>query len=586
MGTTHRRRGAWKSGLDGRGPSGGPGILLAGIVLVLAAACAQESQPAPTVNAGPETQGPAAAAAPKTSAAPRAATTSTGENPHDLYAAKGFTCESCHPCGVRQAGGHGIAWMDKASAGFHAYSANSNLAGCRSCHGTNLDGVGGSTTVSCAQCHGASWKTSCVLCHGGTDNQTGAPPKTIWGYASDAVRVGTHTAHVSATHGLSRTLDCGVCHVKPADALSAGHADGTTANVVFSGLASQGAGTPPAWDRATATCSNTYCHGATLGGGGQKTPVWTLADGTQRACTSCHGAPPPPPHSTSTNCGSCHTGYTSTTVNPATHVNGLLEVTSPHAAGWADKTQHGYQVNLTGLTNCKTCHGASLTSCTTCHSTAGFAAWDTNCTFCHGNRATGRPSPPLDIQGRSVATNVSVGRHDKHVAPALMNPIACTECHPARTASVITDVAHVDGNGIAEVAFGPLSRTGGKNPTYTRASAVSATCSGTYCHGNFTGGNTSAIPNWTSATAMTCTSCHGNPPSSGEHSKHQGEGVGCFQCHGTGYTRTGTTTGTVNAGLHLNGLKNVGGAGTKIRTWARPSCTPSDTSACHGNENW
>ena len=39
--------------------------------------------------------------------------------------------------------------------------------------------------------------------------------------------------------------------------------DGPLATVTFSGVAKQG-GLEPIFDRATATCASTYCHGATL----------------------------------------------------------------------------------------------------------------------------------------------------------------------------------------------------------------------------------------------------------------------------------------------------------------------------------
>jgi hypothetical protein len=86
------------------------------------------------------------------------------------------------------------------------------------------DGVGGSVSVSCAQCHGATWKTDCTECHGGTDGTTGAPPKATWGNAADTVRIGTHTSHVAATHALGQPVGCAICHPIPTDALSPGHA--------------------------------------------------------------------------------------------------------------------------------------------------------------------------------------------------------------------------------------------------------------------------------------------------------------------------------------------------------------------------
>lgn len=569
--------------------AGNPWLIgLLSVLLATATACGEGADPAaeaPAVQAANDAaQAPPVAV--ERSQAPL--TTSTGSNPHELYAAKGFQCRACHPCGVRQPGGHAISWMDTASTGFHAFSANANLASCATCHGSKLDGVGGSTTVSCAQCHGATWKTSCVLCHGGTDNSSGAPPKTVWGSAGDSVRVGAHTAHVGATHALSGPIACSRCHPVPADALSPGHANGTTADVSFSGISVPASGSTPAWNRAQATCSSTYCHGATLSGGTRTTPVWTALDGSQRSCSSCHGAPPPAPHTQSTGCGSCHAGYTSTTVNAATHVNGVLDVTgSNHPAGWSDKAQHGYAANTTGLAGCKSCHGADLAggtsgvSCSTCHAASGFAAWATQCTFCHGNRATGVQSPPVDIRGQSVATNTSVGRHATHVAPAYAAPIACAECHPARGASVVTDTAHVDGNGLAELQFGTLARTGSVTPSYTRTSATAATCASTYCHGNFSGGRTGNVPSWTSTATSSCTSCHGSPPSSpGRHGTHQSKNIACSTCHGAGYARTGTTTGTVAKATHVNGVKNL----TTTIGWN--AATRTCANSCHGSKRW
>jgi predicted CxxxxCH...CXXCH cytochrome family protein len=347
----------------------------------------------------------------------------------------------------------------------------------------------------------------------------------------------------------------------------------------------------PTWTGAT--CTN-YCHGSTLGAGGTTTaPSWTSGTG-QAACGACHGAPPPSPHTASTACGSCHAGYTASSVNAATHLNGTLEVTSNHPAGWADKTQHGYQANLTGLTGCKACHGTDLAggtsgvSCTACHTTAGFATWATNCTFCHGDRNSGRQSPPLDVQGRSATTNTSVGRHDKHVTTTLMAAIGCVQCHPARSGSVITDAAHVDGNGVAEVT---LATIGGMAGSYSRASPTSATCT-TYCHSN--GQGTATTPNWTSATAMTCTSCHGAPPSTGEHQKHMSKSLNCSHCHngiatGTGYPATNATL--VSGSLHVNGTRNVVFGGTYNGTAV--SMTTSGTGAsrtcsgsCHNSKTW
>jgi predicted CxxxxCH...CXXCH cytochrome family protein len=253
-----------------------------------------------------------------------------------------------HVDGVIQAsggaGGHGTGWMDTTSASFHAYSANAGIGSCQGCHGANLDGVGGSATTSCATCHGATWKTNCTFCHGGTANTTGAPPKGTWGFRTDAARIGAHTKHLTAG-AISSAIPCATCHVVPANALSANHLNGSTATVTWSGIASS-SGATPAWNRTTQTCASTYCHGGYSGvynydfwgaaqaayAGSGATPRWT--DGAM-TCTSCHAKPPQTgnwhsgAHGGGNGCNLCHphVDATGTTIlNPALHVNGIIEV--------------------------------------------------------------------------------------------------------------------------------------------------------------------------------------------------------------------------------------------------------------------
>jgi predicted CxxxxCH...CXXCH cytochrome family protein len=354
------------------------------------------------------------------------------------------------------------------------------------------------------------------------------------------------------------------------------------AEVAFGSIATAG-GAVATYARASdtsASCTSTYCHGA-FTGGFSATMSWT--DGAQVSCTGCHGSPPPAPHPANTSCGTCHAGYTQGTVNRATHVDGVLQVASNHSAGYGAGAQHGYQVNLQGIAPCKSCHGANLEgasgrACSSCHAAAGFASWDTNCTFCHGSRTTGRANPPQDIRNATAPTSVTVGVHENHATSTVAN-VACAECHAARTESVVTDGAHIDGNGIAEIAFGTIARTGNVTPAYTRVSGTSATCASTYCHGRFTGGANSgqgATVSWTSTTQVGCTSCHGRPPSTGDHQKSEHRSRSCGDCHGSGYTTTAVVKAT-----HIDGIKQVG---NRIRTYNRT--TRSCTSSCHGSETW
>ena len=510
-------------------------------------------------------------------------------------------CEACHAQGGHTGGtvalvGHAASWMDPVDPGFHAFAANRGLAVCQTCHLADLGG--GVTGFSCARCHdttdpagtAVSWKTNCVLCHGGAGNQTGAPPRATWGNASDAIRTGAHASHVAAG-ALAPAFDCGVCHVKPADAFSAGHIDGATAAVVFGGVAASG--TTPSWDRTTATCSSTYCHGATLGGGTNKLPIWTAVGQGQTACGTCHGVPPPAPHpevaSDLTRCAACHSltiDAAGVLIPPAAggkHLDGFVEALG-HAASWMDPASPGFHAVSAnrGLDACASCHGADLSggtagvACARCHDAnlpSGIASWKVNCVMCHGGADNLTGAPPKTTWGNS-ADPVRTGAHGAHVAAnAVAAPFACSVCHvmPADALSP----GHVDAP-LATVTWSGLARAGGAAPLWNRSAA---TCSSTYCHGNYSGtyayqvwdygidgpitkyapyAGSNATPSWTGGSA-TCDSCHGNPPRATGvwHSGHHMGGNDCQLCHPDASGTGGIGTAITNVALHVNGSVDV-----------------------------
>jgi predicted CxxxxCH...CXXCH cytochrome family protein len=241
-------------------------------------------------------------------------------------------CQGCHRITQHMEGtvaiqGHDAAWMDTTGPGFHAFAANERgLSNCAFCHGADLSG--GAARVSCAQCHGSTWRSNCTMCHGGTDNLTGAPPRTTWGNSTDPLAVGAHTIHV-ATSTTSNGFACTVCHVKPADALASGHANGLT-ELTFGGLATS-RGAAPAWDGTAATCASTYCHG-TIPSGLNPSPVWTADVLGTNLCRACHGTPPGSGAHwihTSFSCARCHNHVVSTglaIINKTLHVNGVNDV--------------------------------------------------------------------------------------------------------------------------------------------------------------------------------------------------------------------------------------------------------------------
>jgi predicted CxxxxCH...CXXCH cytochrome family protein len=199
---------------------------------------------------------------------------------------------------------------------------------------------------------------TCHSCHG--SEASDAPPVNTAGNSSTTIpSVGAHQAHLTAASGLSAPLACTDCHVVPATIDAAGHMDESPAELTFGGLATTG-GANATWTHANASCSTTYCHGATLKGGTVPTPTWTKVDGTQDACGACHGlSPKTGRHPTNygkhafigKDCTKCHEGQTNTSgsaiTNAALHMNGAKDV----------KLQSGGTWNASNKSCNPSCHG-------------------------------------------------------------------------------------------------------------------------------------------------------------------------------------------------------------------------------------
>lgn len=396
-------------------------------------------------------------------------------------------------------------------------------AECSMCHGagysqtaqtvnkaTHINGVVdvNYTAATCTSCHGDGARTGIA----GADPQVKAsPPVSSKGETATTARgVGVHQAHVNQATWATNPLQCADCHVVPT---STSHSNGVV-DIAFGALAKSGGATPTFNGT---TCANVYCHGKFNGGTTTAAPSWTTTGGVQ--CGSCHGLPPAtPPHTnTATECSVCHgAGYSQTakTVNKARHLNGVIDTDS------------------TGQT-CSTCHGDP--------NRVGIAGADLNVKF----------SPPLGSKGETTTNQRAVGAHQAHVNKGTFStPVACNECH-----IVPTSVAHQ--NGVVDIQWGQLAKTGGVTPAWN-----GTTCTASYCHGNFTGGNTAAAPNWTTSGTLACNSCHGIPPNTPAHAN---PALACSTCHGTGYSTT-----TVNKTLHINGVVDVDSSSM--------TCT-----SCHGD---
>jgi predicted CxxxxCH...CXXCH cytochrome family protein len=246
----------------------------------------------------------------------------------------------CHAPGA-QRGGASPTWTSSAQLGCadcHGQpppSPHPQLADCSACHGDVV--APNDTTIIERERHvdgvvDVAFDTGCSSCHG-SDNP--APPRALNGDTTTAVAsVGAHQAHLAGSER-ARAVPCDECHLVPERVLDPGHVDSFgPAEVTFSG-ASVAFGATPTYT--AGTCSNTACHGGSFpvrghdSGGTLTTPAWTVVDGTQAACGSCHGLPPPRPHPYhSEDCGRCHENVSldgKTFLRPELHVDGIVTFT-------------------------------------------------------------------------------------------------------------------------------------------------------------------------------------------------------------------------------------------------------------------
>ncbi|HET9594212.1 MAG TPA: CxxxxCH/CxxCH domain-containing protein [Anaeromyxobacteraceae bacterium] len=406
-------------------------------------------------------------------------------------------CGTCHgippPDGTTHSGMSGSTACGSCHTGFTATTVNVGL---------HVNGVVDAANMTCTSCHGTPGRAGGTGDSGANPVAAAPPVDAARSSLTTSPGVGAHVAHLTGTRLNATPVPCAECHVVPT---SQTHANGTH-DLAWGALTRTG-GLSPSFNTTTFTCSNTWCHGGTpqLLGGTNTTPIWTKVDGTQATCGTCHGNPPPAPHVQNTACGSCHTGYTQTTVNATQHLNGVIDYTAQ---------------------SCTTCHGAATRS-------GGTGATGTNPVA---------SSPPADTLGGSATTARGVGAHVVHLTSTRLsaNAVACAECHTVPT-------TNTHANGARDLAWGNLTRTGGLSPTFN---TTSFTCSNTWCHGGTTQllGGSATAPVWTrvDGTQATCGSCHGDPPSSPAHTGFTAT-TNCGTCH-TGYTAT-----SVNAATHLDG---------------------------------
>jgi predicted CxxxxCH...CXXCH cytochrome family protein len=468
------------------------------------------------------------------------------------------TCTSCHG--------------NPPATPAHALDAvkNPNPANCAACHGPGYSSGNGTDSLdktlhldgyienidstgvirTCTSCHGSSTRKDPYT---GQTAPVALQPAPGGANADLSSRsVGVHDAHLFGTTFRTAPIACSECHqsyLSTDHPTLPGH-DPLSYDMVRWGPLAAASGSHPAWNAPfprnapltptlDLTCSTTYCHGATLTGGNNTRPHWTTTAGfrttSSLGCQSCHGDPPPTPeHTTSTgalrtDCATCHTGYTSSSVNPDVHLNGAIEAT-----------------------------GGS-------------------CTSCHGDPSrtpsTVAAAPPVSAgTGSSPWAASDPGAHQKHLTGTVLRsaPIDCAECHTVPTGPPgPAGSGDTHGDGAATVVFGSLSRTDGASPRFN----ADLSCSTTYCHGSTLVGGTETAPKWTETggAASACGACHGVPPADTTHTP-LAAGTTCSSCHAGYGGQVGGAPGAfaINPSLHLNGTVDATGG----------SCT-----SCHGTSS-
>ena len=261
---------------------------------------------------------------------------------------------------------------------------------------------------ACSSCHGAGYSATAVNAATHNNGIRDLLASVGWNAAAGSC---TSACHGPASWSPTATLPCSSCHAVPPSAgghvkhdtrfsCSTCHGAGYSATTVNAATHNDGTRNVQAsvgWNAANASCTNS-CHGVAS---------WTPS--ASLSCTSCHAVPPGTGdhanHNSRFSCSGCHgTGYSATTVNVATHRNGIKDLAA--GAGW---------------------NGTSRTCTNACHTTASWSSTAAlACGSCHA-------IPP------------ATGRHSKH-----KSRYTCSTCHGAGYSTTAVNAA-THRNGTKEV---------------------------------------------------------------------------------------------------------------------------------------
>jgi len=402
-----------------------------------------------------------------------------------------ITCDTCHintttsavipPTSVVSGGSHlnrveSVNFINSRGGTNATYSA-AKVCSNTYCHGTTSDawGTNRSANAVCTICHGllstaAAYNGDPMLAAPGI-NGTGVD--TNGDSAASDPQVGAHNIHLRAAANISGVISCNTCHQVPATWGAANHnATGGGAEITFGQAATnnpRGLATSAFYNSGTKTCSNLYCHDGSrfkngFGAGNGAQPVWSdtayLVGGaapTVNDCNKCHGFPPPPTHSTSTNCKSCHNniaagGANRTFIDNTLHMNGIVEGggdcnschdydTTGGGANWGFGSGGGLNGGTWGwgahakhINHLKTRNSASLNASTDAF---GGSTFNLVCGVCHTGNEGADHAPTAGAGATNRNINFSAGSNTYQFGSSLpsFNPAAANrscssvDCH-------------------------------------------------------------------------------------------------------------------------------------------------------------
>jgi len=284
-----------------------------------------------------------------------AAHAGTGTRPSWTGAAVATACGSCHKAPPTSSAHASVTSSTSCGACHAGYACTSgNLGACTVNKATHLNGSLDAVSLTCTSCHGDSTQTATAAAP-----LHAAPPADADGLSSGGTKIGAHQKHLTSTTYTSAGLACTTCHPS-VGSYTASHSNDTS-DVAFTSAPSANLRNGSWSAGAPGSCASTWCHGAVTNpngggasGGTLTTPTWT---GTISGCTACHAVD----MGSLTNmhrrehtgyaCSICHgSGYSRTSVNKATHLDGVRTIVT---------VSSGTGVRTFSNGNCTaSCHGS------------------------------------------------------------------------------------------------------------------------------------------------------------------------------------------------------------------------------------